>query len=71
VNYMGKAHRAPGNFENAQQAAEAGASLPGGVRLVTCATRTRLMGCTHSRGVSDCLRGLYRLSAIDQIGYVV
>ena len=26
--------------------------LPGGVRLVTRATRTRLMGCTHSRGVS-------------------
>jgi hypothetical protein len=26
----------------------AGLSLPGGgVRLVTCATRTRLMGCTH------------------------
>jgi hypothetical protein len=23
--------------------------------LVTCATRTRLMGCTHSRGVSDWL----------------
>jgi hypothetical protein len=23
-------------------------SLPGGVRLVTRATRTRLMGCTHS-----------------------
>jgi hypothetical protein len=31
-------------------------SLPGGVRLVTCATRTRLMGCTHSRGVSDWLQ---------------
>jgi hypothetical protein len=27
-------------------------SLPGGVSLVTRATRTRLMGCTHSRGVS-------------------
>jgi hypothetical protein len=25
-------------------------SLPGGVRLVTRATRTRLMGCAHSRG---------------------
>jgi hypothetical protein len=31
-------------------------ALPGGVGLVTCATRTRLMGCTHSRGVSDWLR---------------
>jgi catalase (peroxidase I) len=30
-------------------------SLPGGVRLAICATRTRLMGCTHSRGVSDWL----------------
>jgi hypothetical protein len=30
-----------------------GVPLPGGVRLVTCATRTRLMGCTHSRGPSD------------------
>jgi hypothetical protein len=30
-------------------------SLPGGVRLVTCATRTPLMGRTHSRGVSDWL----------------
>jgi hypothetical protein len=26
--------------------------LPGGVGLVTCATRTRLMGCAHSGGVS-------------------
>jgi hypothetical protein len=32
-------------------------SLPGGVTLVTWATRTRLMGCTHSRGVSDWLHG--------------
>jgi hypothetical protein len=32
-----------------------GLSLPGGVGLATCATRTRLMGCTHSRGVSDWL----------------
>jgi hypothetical protein len=30
-------------------------SLPGGVRLVTCATRTRLVGCIHSREVSDWL----------------
>jgi hypothetical protein len=30
-----------------------GLSLPGDVKLVTCATRTRLMGCTHSRGMSD------------------
>jgi hypothetical protein len=29
--------------------------LPGGVRLVTRATRTQLMGCTHSRGVSGWL----------------
>jgi hypothetical protein len=36
-------------------------SLPGGVRLVTCATRTLLMGCTHSRVVSDWLRGPHRL----------
>jgi hypothetical protein len=28
-------------------------SLLGGVRLATWTTRTRLMGCTHSRGVSD------------------
>jgi hypothetical protein len=41
-------------------------SLPGGVRLVTCATRTRLMGCTHSRGVSDLFRHKpYRLSSIE------
>jgi hypothetical protein len=39
-------------------------SLPGGVRLVTCATRTRLMGCTHSRGVSAWLRGTHRLSSV-------
>jgi hypothetical protein len=32
-------------------------SLPGDVRLVTCATRTRLMGCAHSRGVSGWLHG--------------
>jgi hypothetical protein len=30
-------------------------SLPGGGRLVAWATRTRLMGCTHSRGVSGWL----------------
>jgi hypothetical protein len=42
-------------------------SLPGGVRLATCATRTRLMGCANSTyglreppGVSDWL-GLHSL----------
>jgi hypothetical protein len=39
-------------------------SLPGGVRLVTWTTRTGLMGCTHSRGVSDWLQGPYRLSSV-------
>jgi hypothetical protein len=39
--------------------------LPGCVRLVTCATRTRLMGCTHSRGVSDWIRGSSWLSSVE------
>jgi hypothetical protein len=39
-------------------------SLPGGVRLATCATITRLMGCTHSQGVSDWLHGQYWLSSM-------
>jgi cytochrome P450 len=43
----------PDRFTEENLRAQAGLhSLPGVVRLVTCVTRTRLMGCTHSRGVS-------------------
>jgi hypothetical protein len=49
-------------------------SLPGGVRLVTCATRTRLMGCTLTPGaVSDWSHGEHTLvvtPGCHQIGYM-
>jgi hypothetical protein len=38
--------------------------LPGLSDWWPCATRTRLMGCTHSRGVSDGLHGPHWLSSI-------
>jgi hypothetical protein len=53
-------------------------SLPGDVRLVAWATRTRLMGCTHSRGVADWLHGRPELDlwvALTpggcQVGYII
>jgi hypothetical protein len=51
------------NYEAARVAQAGLPPLPGGVRLITWTTRTRLMGWTHSRGLSDWSRGPYWLSS--------